>query len=87
MYAILQRKLPPKWKVPESFTIPCTIGNARFERALLRLGSFIDVMPYSIYASLSLGELKSTSVVVQLADRSNAYPKGVWKMCYCRLIS
>ena len=34
-------------------------------------------MPNSIYASLNLGDLKETSVVIQLADRSNAYPKGV----------
>ena len=32
--AILQRKLPQKLKDPGSFTIPCTIGNAIFERAL-----------------------------------------------------
>jgi len=34
-------------------------------------------MPYSIYASLKLGPLNKTSVVIQLADRSIAYPKGV----------
>jgi hypothetical protein len=34
-------------------------------------------MPYSIYASLKLGPLSKTSVVIQLTDRSIAYPKGV----------
>ncbi|CAN6691844.1 unnamed protein product [Malus baccata var. baccata] len=34
-------------------------------------------MPYSIYASMNLGELKNDGVIIQLADRSNAYPKGV----------
>ncbi|KAM1277780.1 hypothetical protein ACFX13_030847 [Malus domestica] len=75
--AILQRKLPPKCKDQGSFTIPCVIGNTRFESAMLDLGASINVMPYSIYASMNLGELKNDSVIIQLADRSNAYPKGV----------
>ncbi|KAM1624799.1 hypothetical protein ACFX2K_022947 [Malus domestica] len=77
MSAILQRKLPPKCKDPGSFTIPCVIGNTRFETAMLDLGASINVMPYSIYASIKLGELKNDGVIIQLADRSNAYPKGV----------
>ncbi|CAN6557496.1 unnamed protein product [Malus baccata var. baccata] len=75
--AILQRKLPPKCKDPGSFTIPCVIGKTRFESAMLDLGASINVMPYSIYASMNLGELKHDGVIIQLADRSNAYPKGV----------
>ncbi|CAN6580886.1 unnamed protein product [Malus baccata var. baccata] len=75
--AVLQRKLPTKCKDPGSFTIPCVIGNTRFENAMLDLGASINVMPYSIYASMNLGELKKDGVIIQLADRSNAYPKGV----------
>ncbi|CAN6695192.1 unnamed protein product [Malus baccata var. baccata] len=75
--AVLQRKLPPKCKDPGSFTIPCVIGNTRFEQCMLDLGAYINVMPYSIYASMNLGELKQDGVIIQLADRSNAYPKGV----------
>ncbi|CAN6544195.1 unnamed protein product [Malus baccata var. baccata] len=75
--AVLQRKLPTKCKDPGSFTIPCVIGNTRFESAMLSLGASINVMPYSIYASMHLGELKKDGVIIQLADRSNAYPKGV----------
>ncbi|CAN6566337.1 unnamed protein product [Malus baccata var. baccata] len=75
--AILQRKLPPKCKDPGSFTIPCVIGNTRFESAMLDLGASINVMPYSIYASMNLGALKNDGVIIQLADRSNAYPKEV----------
>ncbi|CAN6707353.1 unnamed protein product [Malus baccata var. baccata] len=62
---------------PGSFTIPCVIGNTRFESAMLDLGASINVMPYSIYASMNLGALKNDGVIIQLADRSNAYPKGV----------
>ncbi|CAN6562633.1 unnamed protein product [Malus baccata var. baccata] len=75
--AVLQRKLPTKYKDPGSFTIPCVIENTRFESAMLDLGASINVMPYSIYASMHLGELKNDGVIIQLADRSNAYPKGV----------
>ncbi|CAN6557489.1 unnamed protein product [Malus baccata var. baccata] len=75
--AILQRKLPPKCKDPGSFTIPYVIGNTRFESAMLDLGASINYMPYSIYASMNLGALKNDGVIIQLADRSNAYPKGV----------
>ncbi|KAM1180232.1 hypothetical protein ACFX13_019665 [Malus domestica] len=75
--AVLQRKLPLKCKDPGSFTIPCVIGKTKFEHAMLDLGASINVMPYSIYASMNLGEIKNDGVIIQLADRSNAYPKGV----------
>ncbi|CAN6579312.1 unnamed protein product [Malus baccata var. baccata] len=75
--AVLQRKLTLKCKDPSNFTIPCVIGNTRFESAMLDLGASINVMPYSIYASMNLGELKNDGVIIQLPDRSNAYPKGV----------
>ncbi|KAM1645453.1 hypothetical protein COP1_006941 [Malus domestica] len=74
---MLQRNLPPKCKDPGSFTIPCIIGNTRFKHAMLDLGASINVMPYSVYASMNLGALKHDGVNIQLADRSNAYPKGV----------
>ncbi|PIN19344.1 DNA-directed DNA polymerase [Handroanthus impetiginosus] len=75
--AIIQNKLPPKLKDPGSFTIPCTIGTHFSGRALCDLGASINLMPYSIYRTLGLGEAKSTSITLQLADRSLTYPKGV----------
>ena len=59
------------------FTILCVIRNKRIECAMLDLGASINVMPHSVYASLKLGLLKQTRVIIQLADRSNAYPDGV----------
>ncbi|CAN6712766.1 unnamed protein product [Malus baccata var. baccata] len=44
---------------------------------MLDLVASTNVMPYSIYASMNLGELKNDGVIIQLANRSNAYPKGV----------
>ncbi|RVW68397.1 hypothetical protein CK203_061688 [Vitis vinifera] len=43
---------------------------------MIDLGAFLNVMPYSIYASLKLGPLNKIGVVIQLVDRSNAYLKG-----------
>jgi len=42
--AVIQRKLPVKCKDPGMFTIPCTIGNTRFENAMTDLGASINVM-------------------------------------------
>jgi len=36
---------------------------------MLDLGESINVMPLSVFTSLSLGPLKPTSIVVQLANR------------------
>ena len=44
---------------------------------MLDLGASINVMPLSIYKTLSLGELKKDGCVIQLADKSNTYPLGL----------
>ena len=59
------------------FTIPYVIGNTKIEHTMLDLGASINVMPHSVYESLKLGPLKQTEIIIQLADRSNAYPDGV----------
>ena len=75
--AILQNKLPPKLKDPGSFSIPCSIGSFTIERCLCDLGASINLMPLSLFKKLNMGELKSTTVSLQLADRSLKYPIGV----------
>ena len=75
--AILQRKLPQKLKDQFNFTIPCTIGNSIFERVLCDLGASINLMPLSIFRRLGLGEARSTTVTLQLADGSLKHPRGV----------
>ena len=75
--AILQRKLPQKLKDPGSFTIPCTIGNAIFERALCDLGANINLIPLSIFKRLGYGEARPTTVTLQLEDRSMKHPRGI----------
>ncbi|KAL5574205.1 hypothetical protein UlMin_023802 [Ulmus minor] len=75
--AILQRKLPPKLKDPGSFTIPCTIGDFEFDKVLCDLGASINLIPLSIFRKLGLGEVKPTTVSLQLADRSIKHPRGI----------
>ena len=75
--AILQNKLPPKLKDPGSFTIPCTIGNSYFDKALCDLGASINLMPFSIFKKLGLGEIKATTISLQLADQSIKRPRGI----------
>ncbi|XP_071906718.1 uncharacterized protein [Coffea arabica] len=74
---MLQRKLPPKCGDPGMFTIPCKIEGASIRKAMLDLGASINVMPKTIYTSLNLGPLKGTDIIIQLADRTNAYPEGL----------
>uniref|UniRef100_A0A2N9GIX0 Retrotransposon gag domain-containing protein n=1 Tax=Fagus sylvatica TaxID=28930 RepID=A0A2N9GIX0_FAGSY len=75
--AIIQHKFPPKYKDPGCPTISCTIGDYNIERALLDLGASVNLLPFSVYLQLGLGELKPTSVTLQLADRSVRKPRGV----------
>ncbi|KAL5560436.1 hypothetical protein UlMin_036647 [Ulmus minor] len=75
--AILQRKLPQKLKDPGSFTIPYTIGDFEFDKVLCDLGASINLMPLSIFRKLGLGEVKPTTVTLQLADRCIKHPRGI----------
>ncbi|XP_017644456.1 uncharacterized protein LOC108485116 [Gossypium arboreum] len=73
---VLTNKLPPKLKDPGSFTIPCLIGNHYLGKALCNLGASINLMPLSTFRKLGIGQMKSTAMTLQLADRSFAQPKG-----------
>ncbi|XP_027364392.1 uncharacterized protein LOC113871495 [Abrus precatorius] len=75
--AILLRKLPPKLKDPGSFTIPCTICNSYFDKALCDLGASINLMSFSMFKRLGMQEPKPTSISLQLVDRSITYPRGI----------
>jgi hypothetical protein len=53
------------------------IRDNRMEKALSDLGMSVNLLPYSIYLHLGLGELKPTSVKLQLADRSVKVPRWI----------
>jgi len=74
---ILQNNNALKYKDPGCPTISCFIGEHKIERALLDLGASVNFLPYSVFQSLNLGELKPTSVTLLLADRSVKVPRIV----------
>ena len=75
--AIIQSKTPVKYKDPGSPTISVSIGGSCIDKALLNLGASVNLLPYSIYKQLGLGELKPTNITLSLADRSVKIPKGI----------
>ncbi|GJX12903.1 reverse transcriptase domain-containing protein [Tanacetum coccineum] len=77
--AMIQNKVPPKLGDPGSFLIPCNFNKTFSCNALADLGASINLMPYSLYAKLSLETLKPTKMSVRLADRSFQYPVGIAK--------
>ncbi|GJT32070.1 reverse transcriptase domain-containing protein, partial [Tanacetum coccineum] len=77
--AMIQNKVPPKLGDPGSFLIPCNFNKTFSCNALADLGASINLMPYSLYAKLSLKTLKPTKMSVRLADRSFQYPVGIAK--------
>ncbi|XP_073120705.1 uncharacterized protein [Henckelia pumila] len=52
-------------------------GDVQLEMTMLDLGASINVMPYSVYAYLKLRPLNETAIVIQMADRSTIFPRGV----------
>ena len=66
-----------KYKDPGSPTISVDIGGICIDKALLDLGASVNLLPYSMYKQLCLGELKPTNITLSLADRSVKIPKGI----------
>jgi hypothetical protein len=74
---ILQNNDALKYKDPGCPTISCFIGEHKIEKALLYFGASVNFLPYSVFQSLNLGELKPTSVTLLLVDRSVKVPRGI----------
>ncbi|XP_070009618.1 uncharacterized protein [Nicotiana sylvestris] len=60
--------MAPKLEDPDAFTISCTIGSANFAKALCDLGASINLMPYSMFKTLGIGQPRVTSMRLQMAD-------------------
>jgi len=74
---ILQNNNALKYKDPDCPTISCFIGEHKIEKALLDLGASANLLPYSVFQSLNLGELKPTFVTLVLADRFVKVHRGI----------
>ncbi|XP_058217329.1 uncharacterized protein LOC131328401 [Rhododendron vialii] len=75
--SIIQTNVVPKYKDSGCPTISITIGDKKIEKALLDLGASVNLLPYSVYEQLGLGEMRPTPVTLQLADRSIRVPRGM----------
>ena len=75
--SIIQCKTLVKYKDPGSPTISVNIGGICIDKALLDLGASVNLLPYSVYKQLGLGELKLTNITLSLADRSVKIQKGI----------
>ncbi|KAI3703995.1 hypothetical protein L1987_74196 [Smallanthus sonchifolius] len=75
--AVVQNKLPEKLADPGVFTIPCLFGSSTLHHALADLGASINLMPYSLFEKLGLGDPAPTRMSISLADRSVKYPRGI----------
>ena len=74
--AIIQCKTLVKYKDPGCPTISVNIEGTCVEKALLDLGASVDLLLYSVYKQLGLGEFKPTSITLSLTDRSIKIPKS-----------
>ncbi|GKD88710.1 hypothetical protein Tco_1364217, partial [Tanacetum coccineum] len=73
----INQTMPHKEKDPWSFTLPCYINNVCFDNSLADLRASVSVMPLSTYLNLGLGELAHIRLIVELADKTVKYPKGI----------
>nr|XP_016435225.1 PREDICTED: uncharacterized protein LOC107761516 [Nicotiana tabacum] len=74
---VVTRPMAQKMSDPGSFTIPCTIGSYAFAKALCDLGASINLVPLAIYTKLGIGRARSTSMLLQLADRTVKRPTWI----------
>ncbi|XP_070025225.1 uncharacterized protein [Nicotiana sylvestris] len=75
--SVVTRPVAEKLSDPGKFTIPCTIGNFAFAKALCDLRASINLMPLVIYKRLGIGRARPTSMLLQLADRTMKRPFGI----------
>ena len=77
--SILSTNSALKYKDPDCPTISCTIRDHKIGHALLDLGASVNLLPYSVYQQLNLGELKPTSTTLLLANRLIKVSKEIIK--------
>ncbi|GJY39830.1 reverse transcriptase domain-containing protein [Tanacetum coccineum] len=83
--AMLLKKLPEKLGDPDKFLIPCNFLGIDVCHALADLGASINIMPLSIWKKLSLPDLTSTWMTLELADRFITHPKGLAEDVYVKV--
>ena len=77
--SLIKNNLPSKYKDPGSPTISIVVGNSKLGHALVDLGASVNLLPYSVYVNLGLGELEPTNITFKLADSSVKIPREIVK--------
>nr|GEW79513.1 reverse transcriptase domain-containing protein [Tanacetum cinerariifolium] len=75
--AVILKKLPEKLRDTGRFLITCEFHGLESCIALADLGASINLKPLSIWKKLSLPELSTTQVTLELATRTVAIPAGI----------
>ncbi|XP_050889424.1 uncharacterized protein LOC127094661 [Lathyrus oleraceus] len=76
--AILQgMKIPMKKKDRGDVTIPCTIGDMSFKKALIDIGASVSLIALSIYKKLGIRVVQDTRMTFQFFDHSVKKPYGI----------
>nr|GEX96796.1 reverse transcriptase domain-containing protein [Tanacetum cinerariifolium] len=76
---VILNKLSRKLGDPSKFLIPCEFPGMDECLALADLGASINLMPLSVWEGLSLPELTSTCMTLELAKRLVSKPIGIAK--------
>nr|GEU58133.1 hypothetical protein [Tanacetum cinerariifolium] len=75
----LQNQPAPKENDSGSFTLHCLISNLNIKSALADLGASINVMPFSTFKRLQIGNLQPTNMMVEMVDMTMKAPWGIIK--------
>ncbi|GJS50539.1 reverse transcriptase domain-containing protein [Tanacetum coccineum] len=83
--AVILKKLPEKLRDTGMFLIPCEFYGLESCMALADLGASINLMPLSVWKTLSLPELSTTRMTLELATRTIAVPEGIAEDVFVRV--
>ena len=62
--SLIRNNFPPKYKDPGSPTISIVVRNSKLGHALVDFGANVNLLPYSVYVELGLGELEPTNITL-----------------------
>nr|GEV63550.1 hypothetical protein [Tanacetum cinerariifolium] len=82
---VLLKILPEKLGDPGKFLIPCDFPGMAECLALAVLGASINLMPFFAWKILSLPDLTTTCMNLELSDRSISHPVGVAEDVYVKV--
>ena len=62
--SLIRNNFPTKYKDPGRPTISIVVGNSKLGHALVDLGASVNLLSYSVYVELGLGELEPTNITL-----------------------